>query len=142
MADASQHPARSALSMTVTVSSQPAFVPMLEALATRAGEYVGCPAEDARRLGEAVRRALGDSWRHLGPERRPGRYDIVFQGNTRLLRVDLTCKSPLPDGVTLEQALGGPEALEGLRHLVDRIEFGDTDGRPFCRLTRQIRDHR
>jgi hypothetical protein len=133
---------KSGLSLTVTVSSQPAFVPALEALAARVGEYVGCPAEDAKHLGQAVGRALGGVWRRLGPERSPGRFEIMFQGNGRLLRVDLACTSPLPAGVTLEEAFGGAEAVDHLRQLVDRLEFGDADGAPYCRLTRQIRDAR
>ena len=131
---------KSRLSLTVTVSSQPAFVPTLEALAARVGEYVGCPEEDARHLGQAVGRALGETWRRLGPGQAPGRFEIVFHGNGRLLRVDLASKTPLPVGVTLEDALGGHEGLSGLRQLVDRIEFGDAGGYPYCRLTRQIRE--
>jgi hypothetical protein len=140
MNDDAQRSGRSGLSVTVTVSTQAAFVPTLEALTMRIGEYVGCPAEAARHLGEAVARALGETWRHLGPDRTPGRFDIVFQGDGRLLKVDLACKSPLPPGVSLEEALGGPAATSGLRQLVDRVEFGDSDGHPYCRLTRQIRD--
>jgi hypothetical protein len=135
-------PARSALALTVTVSNQPAFVPAIEALAARAGEYVGCPAGDARHLGQAVARALTEAWRRLGPGRSPGRFDIVFQGNGRLLRVDLACTGPLPSGVTLEEAVGGADGVDELRRLVDRIEFGDANGCPFCRLTRRIRDPR
>jgi hypothetical protein len=142
MADVSAETGRSGLSMTVTVSSQLAFVPTVEALAARVGEYVGCPADEARHLGQAVGRALSETWRQLGPDRKPGRFDIVFQGNGRLLRVDLTCRTPLPAGLTLEAALGGADAVARLRPLVDRIEFGDTDGCPYCRLTRQIRDAR
>jgi hypothetical protein len=142
MIDDAPHRGQSGLSLTVTVSSQPAFVPTLEALAVRIGEYVGCPADDARNLGRAVGRALGDTWRRLGPDRTPGRFDIMFHGNGRLLRVDLACEGPLPAGVTLEDALGGADAVNGLRQLVDRIEFGDADGSPYCRLTRQIRDVR
>jgi hypothetical protein len=128
--------------LTVTVSSQPAFVPMLEALAARVGEYVGCPADDARHLGQAVGQTLVEAWRRLGPERTPGRFDLVFQGNGRLLRVDLACASPLPAGESLERVLGGVDGIDGLRQLVDRIEFGDAGGHSYCRLTRQIRDGR
>lgn len=140
MNDDSQRSERAGLQVTVTVSSQPAFVPTLEALTMRIGEYVGCPAEAARHLGRAVALALGETWRHLGPNGAPGRFDIVFQGDGRLLKVDLACTSPLPPGVTLEAVLGGPGDAAGLRPLVDRIEFGDADGCPYCRLTRQIRD--
>ena len=140
MNDDAQRSERSGLSMTVTVSSQQAFVPTLEILTARVGEYVGCPAETARRRGEAVGRVLGETWRHLGPAQAPGRFDLVFHGDGRLLKVDLACKSPLPPGVSLEEALGGAPAMTGLRQLVDRIEFGDADGCPYCRLTRQIRD--
>jgi hypothetical protein len=133
---------RTGLSLSVTVSSQAAFVPALEALARRVGEYVGCPADDALHLGQAVGRALADTWRHLGPARMPGRFDILFHGNGRLLRVDVTCPAPLPAGVTLEDALGGPAGVDQLRLLVDRIEFGHSGDCPFCRLTRQIREHR
>jgi hypothetical protein len=127
------------LSLTVTVSSQPAFVPTVEALAAKVGEFVGCSADDARRLGQAVALALSDTWRHLGAGAVPPRFDVIFHGNGRVLRVDVACASPLPGGVTLEHALGS-DAMNGLRALVDRIEFGETDGCPYCRLTRQIRD--
>jgi hypothetical protein len=129
------------LSLTVTVSSQPAILPTLEALAARVGEYVGCPAEDARDLGQAVGRALGDAWRHLGAAAVPG-FEVAFQGNGRVLRVELVCASPLPAGVTLQEALGGAEGVDRLRQLVDRIEFGADRGCAYCRLTRQIRDFR
>jgi hypothetical protein len=142
MTDDSSNAAGAGLALTVTVSSQPAFVPALEALTTRVGEYVGCPVEEARHLGQAVARALGQTWRHLGPAPGSPRFDIVFHGNGRVLRVDVACAGPLPAGVTLEDALGGAEGVTDLRQLVDRVEFGDSDGRPYCRLTRQIRDGR
>jgi hypothetical protein len=142
MTDDSQRPTRPGVSLTITVSNQPAFVPTLEALTARIGEYAGCPAEEARHLGQAVGRALGETWRHVGPDQASGRFDIVFQGNGRLLHVDLACRLPLPAGVTLEDALGGPAALTGLRRLVDRVEFGETGGTPYCRLTRQVRGTR
>jgi hypothetical protein len=128
--------------MSVTVSNEPALLPTVEALAARAGEYVGCPADDARHLGEAVGQALRATWRHLGSNGTPGRFDLVFQGNSRLLRVDLACTSPLPAGVTLQDALGGAEGVDQLRRLVDRIEFGAEKGCDYCRLTRQIRPSR
>jgi hypothetical protein len=140
MSDDSQRAGRAGLPVTVTVSRQPAFVPTLEAITMRIGEYVGCPAEAARHLGQAVALALGQTWRHLGPDQAPARFHIVFHGDGRLLKVDLACMSPLPAGVTLEAALGGADGVTGLRQLVDRIEFGDADGCPYCRLTRQIRD--
>jgi hypothetical protein len=142
MADDGERGGGAGLSLTVTVSSQQAFVPTLEALAARIGEYVGCSADEAKRLAQAVGRALSDASRRFGSDHASGRFDIVFHGNGRLLRVDLSCTSPLPAGVTLEDALGGEDAVSLLRKLVDRVEFGEAPRGPFCRLTRQIRDAR
>jgi hypothetical protein len=133
-------PPQAAFSMTVTVSSQPAFLPALEALTARVGEFVGCQAAAAKALGVAVARALTGAWRGLERGGSAGHVDLVFRGNGRVLRVDLTCTAPLPAGTTLEEALGGAEAVSGLRQFVDRVEFGDENGAPFCRLTQQIRD--
>lgn len=140
MSEDVQRAERSGLSMTVTVSRQPAFVPTVEALTVKIGEYVGCPADSARSLGQAVGRVLDEAWRHLGPEPDPGRFDLVFHGDGRLLRVDVSCRNSLPPGVSFEDALGGAASLSGLRALVDRVEFGHADGGPYCRLTRQIRE--
>lgn len=141
MADDSADAGRPPLALTVTVSTQLAFVPTLEALAARICEYVGCQASDARHLGEAIGCALtAASSRPAEPV--IGRFDIVFSGNSRVLRVDLTSTTPLPPGTTLEHALGGAEGVDRLRQLVDRVEFAESDGHPVCRLTRQIRDVR
>lgn len=142
MTEAPPHQPRAAFSMTVTVSSQLAFLPALEALTARVGEFVGCQAEAAKHLGTAVTRALTGAWRGLDRRGSGGHFDLVFRGNGRVLRVDLTCTAPLPAGTTLEEALGGAEAVVGLREFVDRVEFGDENGAPFCRLTQQIRDRR
>jgi hypothetical protein len=140
MTDDSPQPARSGLSLTVTVSSQAAFVPTLQALAERIGAYAGFRTEEARHFAQAVGRALVDAFNHLGPDNPPDAFEIVFQGTDRLLRVDMSCKGPLPAGVTLEQLLGGPAAVDDLRRLVDRVEFGQAEGAPYCRITQQIRD--
>ncbi len=141
MADDSPHEGRPALALTITVSNQLAFVPTLEALAARISEYVGCPASDARHLGEAVGCALTAA-STLPADAPIGRFDIVFSGNDRVLRVELASTSSLPAGVTLEGALGGAVGVDRLRQLVDRVEFAEAGGRPVCCLTRQIRDVR
>lgn len=141
MADDSPHAGRPALALTVTVSNQLAFVPTLEALAARISEYVGCPTADARHLGEAIGCALTAA-SSGSADSSSGRLDIVFSGNSRVLRVELASTSSLPAGTTLEDAFGGVEGVDRLRQLVDRVEFAESNGRSVCRLTRQIRDVR
>jgi hypothetical protein len=141
MADERVRAQGAGLTLTVTVSAQPAFLDAIEAVAGWFGEYGGCPAEDAARLGTAVRRAL----ERLMGERvaagaAPRELGLHFEGDARRVRADLSCP-PTAGNETfpLEQVLAGGDGLEGLRSLVDRVEFSQDRGRPCCRLTRRIR---
>jgi hypothetical protein len=130
-----------ALALTCTVSTQPALVETVRALAARVGEHAGCSGDEARRLGEAVARALDGIIQHTpGPER-PERLDIRFQGNGNVLLVEVACDATAPAGFSLEQALAGDD-LAALRARVDRVEFGDREGCPYCRLICRLHDSR
>lgn len=130
------------LALTVTVSCEPGFVPTVEALAARIGEYVGCRAEAAQQVARAVAHVLQSACQHMRAQGTDRQFEISFKGNDHLLCVDLTSSCPLPEGVTLEDAVARATGSADWRRLVDRIEFGDAKGCPYCRLTHQIRDIR
>lgn len=131
------------LALTVTISCEPGLVPTLEALTARIGEYVGCGSEASRQVAEAVASVLQSGCASDSAAAPSGEFDVRFQGNDHLLRVDLTRTAPLPGGTTLKDTFREPDGAARLNRLVDRVEFGETDdGCPSCRLTRQIRDAR
>lgn len=130
-----------ALALTCTVSTQPALVETVQELAARVGEHAGCSGDEARRLGEAVARALGGIIQHTPGSERPDRLDIRFQGNGSVLLVEVACDVAPPAGFSLERALTGDD-LAALRARVDRVEFGDREGCPYCRLICRLHDKR
>jgi hypothetical protein len=141
MADESPRPARPSLSLTLFVSREPAFLGAAEALVARAGEHAGCSSEDARRLGQAVRHAVGGLMEQAPDPQSPSNIEVAVLANGRLLRVDIACIRP--DGATsVEEAFAdhGRDAL--VRTLVDRVEFGRDGDRQYCRLTQQVRSGR
>jgi hypothetical protein len=139
MADESQRPAPAAdMTVVLTISSQPAFFEAAEALTERVGGYAGCPPEDARKLGMAVRRTLGRAFAAGEGQTPPASFDVVYIGNGRVLRVDVACVAA-PGGFSLESSVTGTDQAATVRELVDRLEFGREGERQFCRLTRQIR---
>ncbi len=143
MSDDRPQSAGADLALTVTISCEPGLVPTLEALTARIGEYVGCGPVAARQVAEAVASVLQSGCASGAAGDTAGEYDVRFQGNDHLLRVDLTRTAPLPRGTTFQDTLRAPDGAAGLSRLVDRVEFGETDdGCPSCRLTRQIRDAR
>lgn len=122
-----------ALALTCTVATQPVLVETVQALAARVGEHVGCSGDEARRLGEAVARAFDGVIQHTPEAQRPDHLDIRFQGNGTVLQVEVACGATPPAGFSLERALAGDD-LAALRARVDRVEFGDREGCPYCRL--------
>jgi hypothetical protein len=142
MADeAARGAAGSEMAMVFTISTQPAFLEAAEALTERVGGYVGCPPDDARKLGQAVRCALGRAFAAENGQATPASFDVAYNGNGRLLRVDVCCVSP-SGGFSLESRVTGEDEASTVRALVDRVEFGREGDRQFCRLTRQIRPAR
>jgi hypothetical protein len=128
------------MSVIFTISPQPAFLDAAEALTERVGGYVGCPPDDARRLGLAVRRTLGRAFAAANGQA-PGSFDVAYRGNGRLLRVDVSCAAA-PGGFSLESMVTGADEASTVRELVDRVEFGHDGERQFCRLTSRIPAHR
>jgi hypothetical protein len=126
------------LSFSVRLSAEPAFAETAGALAARAGDFSGCPADDARRLGEAVREAFS---RLATTATIADEVELVVHGTPRIVRIDLCCAqaSATPD---LEARIASLEHGEPIRALVDRIEFGKEGGACYCRFTQQVRPTR
>ena len=141
MTEASRDPAEGTLSLTLTMSCEPALIGAAEALVARMGEQAGCAADDARRLGQAVRRALGGLIGHPGPPPNPGQFEVAFVATSRVARVDLWCACTSADGTatTMHDRLAAGGDDETMRKLVDRVEFGRQGEREYCRLTQQVR---
>ncbi|MCU0256829.1 MAG: hypothetical protein MUF60_08785 [Vicinamibacterales bacterium] len=132
---ASPHDGVRALSFSVSLSAEPAFADTAGALAARAGDYAGCAADDARRLGDAVRTVFGTV---VAGEPYTDVVEVIVHGTDRLVRIEVWCAS----GATLVQRMaanGGPDPVSAL---VDRVEFGTDGPRGYCRLTQQIRPAR
>ncbi|MCL4812121.1 MAG: hypothetical protein KJ061_06540 [Vicinamibacteraceae bacterium] len=115
------------------VTTTPAFSSIVEALSARIGEFAGCPAGDAGRLGQAVRLVFERARAAVGGE---GEVDLDFRGNGRLLHVDVHC--PGPAATALADLQDGDGAAR-LRALVDRSEVQIEGDGTRCRLTQQIR---
>lgn len=123
------------LSFSVSFSCEPAFADAAGALAARAGDYAGCAADDARRLGDAVRAVFT---RIVAVEPVSGVVDVQVHGTERLVRIEVWCRA----AADLAQRLGGDDGADPLSALVDRVEFGTDGARGYCRLTQQIRPAR
>jgi hypothetical protein len=140
MTDEPSRQGDASLSLTLILSCQPAFLDTAEALVSRVGEHAGCSRDDARRLGRAVRQALGSLIEHPPTDRVPRTLEVAFQGNGRLLEVDVACG--LDNGAPLgglEESLAGHGDDAVMRALVDRVEFVEEGERQLCRLTQQVR---
>ena len=123
------------LNFSVTLSAEPAFAETAGALAARAGDFSGCPADDASRLGEAVREAFS---RLAATAVVADHFELVVHGSPRLVRIDLCC-APDAAGAGLEARLAPPPHGEAIQELVDRVEFGADGGAAYCRFTQQVR---
>lgn len=123
------------LSFSLSLSAEPAFADTAGALAARAGDFAGCAADDARRLGDAVRTVFA---RLVGGEPLAGLVDVVVHGTGRLVRVEVWCGA----GVDVAQRLGPNGGPDPVSALVDRVEVGADGPRGYCRLTQQIRPAR
>lgn len=115
------------------VTTTPAFSAIVEALAVRIGEFAGCQADDAGRLGQAVRLVFDRARAAASAERE---VDLDFRGNGRLLHVDVHCPGQSMDGLS---ELQEGDAAGRLRTLVDRSEVQPEGDGTRCRLTQQIR---
>ena len=138
MADAPSSSASQDLSFSVTLSAEPAFAETAGALAARAGDFSGCPSDDARRLGEAVQEAFA---RVAATAEVAEQVQLVVHGTPRIVRIDLCCTPPAA-GADLETRIAGDPHGEPIRSLVDRVEFGKEGGACYCRLTQQVRPSR
>lgn len=141
MAEVSRDPAEGTLALTLTMSCEPALIGAAEAFVARMGEQSGCAADDARRLGQAVRRALGGLIGQPGPKPTPGQFELAFLATPRVARVDLWCACTAANGTatTMHDRLAASGDDEAMRKLVDRVEFGRQGEREYCRLTQQVR---
>jgi hypothetical protein len=126
------------LNFSVTLSAEPAFAETAGALAARAGDFAGCPADDARRLGEAVREVFAQL-AETGVLK--NELQMVVHGSPRLVRIDLCCAAA-DVGAGLEARLATHGVGEPIRSLVDRVEFGAEGNAAYCRLTQQVRPER
>lgn len=123
------------LAFAVSLSAEPAFADTAGALAARAADYAGCAADDARRLGDAVRAVFT---KVVTGEPYTGVVEVNVHGTARLVRIEVWC----PGGAALVERMaanGGPDPVSAL---VDRVEFGTDGARGYCRLTQQIRPAR
>ena len=140
MATHAEKPPGAGLPLTCTLSTHEALVDAAQAVAARTAELAGCAADDADKLGAAMRTALEALISQVPAARRPCELEVAFSGTERVLRVELSCDTAAgDDGLALEQVLGEGEAGQRLRGLVDRVEFGREGPRQSCRLTRQIK---
>jgi hypothetical protein len=118
------------------MSREPAFLGAAEALIARVGEQAGCAPEDARRLGQAVRRALGG----LISESEGDQFDVAFTATSRVARVDVSSQGVPANGQpSLQDTLSTSGDAAAMGRLVDRVEFGREGDREYCRLTQQVR---
>jgi hypothetical protein len=138
MDDASESAPAEHLDFSVTLSAEPAFAETAGALAARAGDFSGCTADDARRLGDAVRQVFA---RLAATATVAEHLELVIHGGPRIVRIDLCCSGP-GAGPGLEARVSGLPDVEPIHALVDRVEFGDSGGSAFCRLTQQVRPAR
>jgi hypothetical protein len=136
-------PAAPAVLVSFVLSPEPAFVETAGALVSRSCEQCGCPAAEAGRLGEAVRRALLALIEHWPADRERPLLEVACQSRDRLVSVEVGCTLPVEPGPgPVEAAMpAGPEAA-AVRALVDRLEFDRDGARQFWRLTQQIRPPR
>ena len=140
MTDASRASTEGTLALTLTVSREPAFLGAAEALIARVGEQAGCAPEDARRLGQAVRRALGGLIARSGSEPEGDQFDVAFTATSRVARVDVSSPGEPANGQpSLQDALSASGDVAAMGRLVDRVEFGREGDREYCRLTQQVR---
>lgn len=123
------------LTFSVSFSCEPAFADAAGALAARAGDYAGCAADDARRLGDAVRAVFE---KVVAGEPHTGVLDLRVHGTDRVVRVEVWCQGT----ADLAQRLGSNGGADPVSALVDRVEIGADGARGFCRLTQQIRPAR
>lgn len=120
------------LTFSVSFSCEPAFADAAGALAARAGDYAGCAADDAKRLGDAVRAVFE---KIVAGEPYTGTVDLIVHGTGRVVRVEVWCQG-IAD---LVQRLDNNGAADPVSALVDRVEIGADGPRGYCRLTQQIR---
>jgi len=125
------------VALTLTLSSEPAFVGPIEALVARLGDYAGCAPDASKRLGQAVRRTLGLLIARARATTSP-QLEVACAANERVVRIDLRlARGAEPPEPPFEDLLTADGA--GLQKLVDRIEIVREDGRSCCRITQQVR---
>jgi len=140
MADAVPRTDAGPVALTLTLSSEPAFLGTTEALVTRLGEYAGCAPEASRRLGQAVRRLLALLIDRARAATTSPQFEVAFAANERVVRIDLRyARGTEPAEPSFEDVLGSEGADPGLQKLVDRLEVAREDGRPCLRFTQQVR---
>ena len=123
------------LAFSVSLSAEPAFAEAAGALAARAGDYAGCAADDARRLGDAVRAVFEQAAAGAPPA---SIVDLTVHGTARVVQVEVRCCG----GADLAQRMGTDGGADPVSALVDRVEYGVDGPRCYCRLTQQIRSAR
>jgi hypothetical protein len=128
------------LTLTVTLSAQPAFFDAVAAAGRHLGEQAGCATDEAASFGEGVGLALGRVTAGAPADAVPDELVVVFHVEARWLRADISCGRtrqgrPFP----LEQAIAEGDGLAVLQSKADRVEVIQTQGRACCRLTRRIR---
>jgi hypothetical protein len=140
MADAAPRTDADPVALTLTLSSEPAFLGTTEALVARVGEHAGCTPEAAKRLGQAVRRLLGALIERAREAITPPQLEVAFAASDRVVRVDLrVARGMETTDRVFEDLLAAEGAGAGLERLVDRVEIAREDGRPCCRITQQVR---
>jgi hypothetical protein len=131
------------MALTLTLSSQPAFLETIEALVVRLGEQAGCAPDASGRFGRAVRRALGLLIVRARASSPPRQLEVGFTANDRVARVELRfARGADPGEPTFDDLLTADAAGADLEKLVDRIEITHDDGRSCCRITQQVRTSR
>jgi hypothetical protein len=131
------------VALTLTLSSEPAFLDTTEALVARLGEHAGCAPDASRRLGQAVRRALDLLIARARAATPRPELEVAFAANERVVRVELRyARSAEPVEPTFDDLLTVDAAGAGLERLVDRIEIARDNGRSCCRITQQVRASR
>jgi hypothetical protein len=130
------------VALTLTLSSEPAFLGTTEALVARLGEHVGCAPDASARLGQAVRRALGLLVSRARAHATPRQLEVACAATERLVRVELRYTRGPEDEPVFDDLLTADSAGAGLEKLVDRIEVTREDGRCCCRITQQLRTSR
>jgi hypothetical protein len=134
------HDARADFAFSFVLSGHPAFARTAGVLAARVGRYVGCGAEDAAHLGDAVGRVLGDAVARSSGNGNAPRFEVLFRGTDQAVKVLVSVAEGQPDtGFSFEDALVASGGDGSVRALVDRVEYGADGARSFCRLTRRVR---